>query len=233
LNLCKSRDLVDFLETLLEDGTRVYDLNRYKKPEKREPEEKIPEVTRPQIIDETMEELKSLVVKPIIENLKRRNLNEDSAWESLIGDKLNELVAEAKEIYEQNVRVIEDQFNKIIEENKTYNGSLKEVNDIIEDQDQQIFDHSSELNEELEERVQEQILILRLRIEDTEIYKSMARELKKYRNKILDTLKEPKNRTIMIEDVLTDLRAYYMDLKTQDERKKIIYNVIKKLESVS
>jgi hypothetical protein len=230
--MCKSRDLVNYIEIRLNDGTRVYNLNRYKKPKKWDPEEKTPEVTRPKIIDDTIEELKEFVVKPIKEYLKDRGMENDIYWKELVDETFEEFKEEAEDLYEAKKDELEDLYDDIIDKNKDYEDSLTAVEEIIQEQDMKIYDFSCKLSTELEERVQEQILILRNEIKGTEIYQRVRRRLNKFRNRAIESLNAPENRQAIIESVLTDLKAFYMTDGIQEESIKILNSAIKKLESV-
>ncbi|KKK76257.1 hypothetical protein LCGC14_2865480, partial [marine sediment metagenome] len=193
-SISKSRDLVDYLELFLNDGTRVYDLNRYKKPTNWLPESSYPYVERPEIIENTINELQELVIRPIEEFLEDNDLNYDSEWEALIQEEFDIAYSVVETKFNKKVNRANEKLEAFISENEEYQDSLTNVVDLIEDQENILYQYSEKQTEKLQRLTERQILILRKQISETSEYKRTEETLNQLRIAIINTLKAPKDR---------------------------------------
>ncbi|MGV9141708.1 MAG: hypothetical protein ACOC1X_02110, partial [Promethearchaeota archaeon] len=213
LTQCKSKDLVDYLEELLNNGERVYDLNRYRVPEFLEPEEPILKLNRPKIIDETIQNIQNVAAKPINDYLSRKGLKYSEDWERVIWELLQEKNQEIDNQFQEKKIETQKLRNRFIEENRDYTDSLKAVLDTLNEQDNKINLLVEEQNEALQEFVDEQILILRQEIQDTNQYSDVRQKLNSIEESIIDSLRAPKNRAKVIKNSIADLQIIFMSIE--------------------
>lgn len=160
-SISKSKDLVDYLELLLNDDTRIYDLNRYKKPTNWLPESSYPYVEKPEIIENTINELQELVIKPIEEFLEDNDLKYDSDWEILIQEASDIAYDILDTKFNKKLNRANEKLEAFTTENKEYRDSLTNVVDLIEDQDQELYNYSEKQTEKLQKLTERQTLIIK------------------------------------------------------------------------
>lgn len=212
----KSRDLVDELERLLEQGNRVYDLNRFKEPHEITFESQELTIQRPEIIDNTMNELQELVVKPIKEYLRDNFLEEDYDWRALIEEKFEEFDNEIGEKSEELEEELEETRDDYIEENKEYTHSLKKVEQTLEEQNVELFFLEKEKEEFLSNFVGERVLILRQEMEGTPEYIQTVSELNSIKTRIETALDEDEIIVRTLKDIFIDLRDIYTRIENEE-----------------
>ncbi len=230
-NLCKSRDLVDALEELLNDDSRVYDLNRYGEPYNWNPECYVPEIERPEIIETTIFDLRRIVIEPIEQYLKGNDLYDSEDWKALIQEEFDKCYNKAEKKYNKAVEKANKKYNEYVEENRDYKDSLKDVIELIDDQENKLYELMQKSDERLQRRVRLQILILRQRIQQTEEYQNTEKRLIELKDAIVSALSAPKNTPKIIDNCLTELRSLYISLE-RFEDKESLNKAIKLLEEV-
>ncbi len=228
-SISKSKDLVDYLELLLNDGSRVYDLNRYKKPTNWLPESSYPYVEKPEIIENIISELQELVIKPIEEFLEDNDLKYDSDWETLIQEEFDIAYDILETKFNKKLNRANEKLEAFTTENKEYRDSLTNVVDLIEDQDQKLYNYSEKQTEKLQKLTERQTLILRNKIEETAEYKRTEETLNQLKKAIINNLKTTENKDTLIKDCISSLQILYMSLE-QSQNKEILEKAINTLE---
>jgi len=133
----KARDFVDSIIKKTEMCT--WDLNRYRKPRMHETGYVSIDVKKPSYIIEIIDEIKEKATEKVYKYLESNNLRWNSDWEGLVKEDYDKMGSGRKSVYEIHKRLGGIKMKRIHRANKRYEGSLLSIDNIISDQNSELY----------------------------------------------------------------------------------------------
>ena len=184
--LNKARDFVDYIIKKAE--TKIWDLNRYKKPKAIRPDYSRPYANKPSYIHEIIEEIKEKATEEINKYLESINLKYDSQWQDLIKEDYNKMIDGIESVYKIQERLGKIKARRIQRKNKRYSGSLLSVDQIIRDQKTEIYNLYRKQTRRLGKIRKRQKRIFRKLIEKTPEFKETKNKLEEIKGIVINAL---------------------------------------------
>jgi len=187
----KVYDLVDCIETFLNEEGNVWDLNRYDQPIYYSPDWLYkPSVSRPKLIGDIISEIQEKATEKIYEFLKSKNLRDDWNWREIIKEDYEKILEGYNKIYGLSKRIGKHRAKRFIRKNRNYKKSLKKISLLreIDEQDRKLQNLTDRQNKDLKKIRKIQRRIFQRLIKKTPEYKEVEEELTELRDNIIEIL---------------------------------------------
>jgi len=188
MELNPARDFIEYIEYLLEETTRIYDLNRYREPTLITPDLYEPTINRPSFIDEIIKEITDNSIEKIITYLKNKKLENKDDWIHLFENEYRSMLKTDKVLHNLVKRYGKIKQKRFCRKNKRYKESLLKVDNIIDNQRSKLFRYVENQERFLKKRSSRQKHILERLIKRTPEYIETKDRLEEIRDSILNSI---------------------------------------------
>ncbi|MCP6718912.1 MAG: hypothetical protein KJI71_01590 [Patescibacteria group bacterium] len=187
-----ARDYAEYIEYLLENDERIFDLNRFGTPKWGEytwddiSEPNIVDA-KPSLIESMREEIINLLSNKIDEYLEE--YDDEDFWRDFVSDVMEAAEKHLKASTKRKMKILENHKGEMVKDNEEYDKSLKKVKNYISEQSKELRGIRDKKQRFLRNFINKINDSIELKIEESEEYNEVETNLTNFKESIKETLK--------------------------------------------